>query len=218
MPKIVDPDARRRAVTDAVFRVISRDGLEAASLRRIADEAGLAIGSVRHYFASHTELTVFALAALRTRMTERILRHVDRLAGADPAPPREVAEAVLAEFLPLDEARHQETVVWLAFVTAARTRPELHDESTRLHEGTRQVVRRVVDRAASLGRVADDFDPALETERLAALLDGLAMSAVLHPDLVTPATMRRILTHHLDTLRTPERGSTDVRETGTMRP
>jgi AcrR family transcriptional regulator len=201
VPKIVDADARRQAVTDAVFRVICRDGLEGASLRRIADEAGLAIGSVRHYFASHTELTVFALAALRKRMTGRILGHLDRLAGPDPAAPREVAEAVLAEFLPLNEDRRQETVVWLAFVTAARTRPELHEQATHLHEGTRTVVRRVLDRAASLGRVPPDFDPGLETERLAALLDGLAMSAVLHPDLLPTATMRQILTHHLDSLR-----------------
>ncbi|GAA1032886.1 TetR family transcriptional regulator C-terminal domain-containing protein [Virgisporangium ochraceum] len=201
MPKIVDPDARRRAVTDAVFRVIHRDGLEGASLRHIADEAGLAVGSVRHYFASHSELLLFALAALRERMTGRILGHLDRLAGPDPATPAEVAEAVLAEFLPLDEARLQETVVWLAFVTAARTRPELREQAVRLHEGARLVVRRVLDRAAALGRTAPGLDPALETERLSALLDGLAMSVVLHPDRLSPETSLEVLRRHLDTLR-----------------
>ena len=197
MPKIVDPEARRHAVTDALFRVIDRGGLEAATLRTIADEAGLAIGSVRHYFAGHTDLTVFALAALRDRMTTRILGHLDRLSHA---PPREVAEAVLAEFLPLDEHRRRETVVWLAFVTAARTRPELRDQARHLHEGTRLVVRRVLDRAVSLGRVSPDLDLDVETERLSALLDGLAMSAVLQPDLLPVPALRRILGRHLDSL------------------
>ena len=194
VPKIVDPDARRRAVTDAVFRVVHRDGLEGASLRHIADEAGLAIGSVRHYFGSHSELLLFALAVLRERMTTRILRHLDRLAGPDPAAPGEVAEAVLAEFLPLDEARHQETVVWLAFVTAARTRPELREQAARLHEGSRLVVRRVLD------RLAPASDVTLEAERLSSLLDGLAMTAVLHPDHLSPATTLAILRHHLKAL------------------
>lgn len=197
MPKIVDADARRRAVTDAVFRVIDSDGLEAATLRNIAAEAGLAIGSVRHYFAGHTELTVFALAALRERMTARILGHLDRPVSEAP---REIAEAVLLEFLPLDEDRRRETVVWLAFVTAARTRPELRDQATRLHEGTRLVIGRVLERAVALGRVAPDVDTALETERLSALLDGLAMNAVLQPGLLTPATMLQVLRRHLDSL------------------
>lgn len=200
VPKIVDPAARRHAVTDAVFRVIERDGLEAATLRNIAAEAGLAIGSVRHYFTSHTELTVFALGALRERMTTRILRHLDRLAGPTPAAPRDIAEAVLSEFLPLDGARRRETVVWLAFVTAARTRPELREQAAQLHEGTRFVVRRVLDRAAALGRLAAGLDLAVETERLSALLDGLAMAAVLQPDRLPPETTRRVLLHHLDTL------------------
>jgi AcrR family transcriptional regulator len=49
-----------------VFRVVRRAGFEQASLRNVAEEAGLAIGSVRHYFDGHTDLMVFATAA-RTR-------------------------------------------------------------------------------------------------------------------------------------------------------
>lgn len=41
------------------------------------------------------------------------------------------------------------------------------------------------------------LDPALETERLAALLDGLCLSAVLHPDLLGPARCRAVLDAHL---------------------
>lgn len=214
MPKVVNPEARRLAVTEAVFRVICRDGLEGATLRNIAEEAGLAIGSVRHYFTGHTDLTVFALAALRDRVTARILGHVERLLPADPADStvdqrpeveelRAEVEELLAEFLPLDEQRRQEIVVWLEFVTAARTRPELQGHARELYDGMRMVVGRVLDRARRTGRLRDDLDIAVESERLSALLDGLAMNAVLQPDRLPPDMIRRILAVHLDSLGKP---------------
>jgi AcrR family transcriptional regulator len=55
-----------------VFRVIRRDGVDQASLRAVATEAGLVIGSVRHYFATHDEMIVFAMRVLADRVTTRI--------------------------------------------------------------------------------------------------------------------------------------------------
>jgi hypothetical protein len=45
-------------------------------------------------------------------------------------------------------------------------------------------------------------DVEVETERLAALLDGLALGGVLQPDLTTPEVMRAVLRRHLDSLTT----------------
>ncbi|HEY1175350.1 MAG TPA: TetR family transcriptional regulator C-terminal domain-containing protein [Phytomonospora sp.] len=201
MPKIVDPEERRRAVVDAVFRVVRRDGVEAASLRNIAAEAGLAIGSVRHYFAGHEELMVFAMKEMVERISARVLAHAEALRR--PAPVRDRAaraEALLREFLPADEERFEETVVWLEFVNAARTRPSLQAEAKRLHEGMRMIVGKVLAEANRNGRLRAGLDLRLETERLAALLDGLAMAAVLQPWSFTPETGADVLHAHLGTL------------------
>lgn len=71
----MDAEERRRLVAEAIFTVVVRDGLAHASLRVIAQEAGLAIGSVRHYFTDSGEMIVFAL----TRSAERggLADHVD---------------------------------------------------------------------------------------------------------------------------------------------
>jgi AcrR family transcriptional regulator len=197
VPKVVDPEVRRQAVAEAVFRVVGRDGVEQASLRNVADEAGLAIGSVRHYFDSHDELLVFALDELVHRVERRVLAQVERILAAESAADqRSHVEALLGELIPLDADRHAEAVVWLAFVSAARTRPSLRPSARRLHEGLRMVVRKVIIRS---GRVPDDLVE-VETERLAALLDGLAVNAVLQPDLMTPAIMTAALGRHLDSL------------------
>ncbi len=201
VPKIVDPEARRLEIAEAVFRVIQRDGLPQASLRSVADEAGLAIGSVRHYFKGHDELIVFAMRSLGDRLVARLLGHLPDL--LDPATPRsrrqELTEALLGELLPLTEQTRAETDVWLAFTAAAKNRPDLAEEATRTHDGVRALVRRVLEGAHGAGGLLDDLDLAVETERLAALLDGLALSAGRTP----PELMRTVLRRHLETLRAP---------------
>src|SRR5688572_30708249 len=117
MPKAVDPVERRRELADAVLRVMRRDGLEQASVRNVAREAGLSMGSLRHYFASQTELMVFAFRTVFERIESRLARLEP---GSDP---RRRAERILAELLPLDDERRAENEVWLSFTSRAMVDP-----------------------------------------------------------------------------------------------
>ncbi|MCP2204464.1 transcriptional regulator, TetR family [Lentzea flava] len=198
-PRVVDPVARRQAVAEAVFRVVVRDGVEQASLRNVAEEAGLAIGSIRHYFDSHDDMIIFAVEALIQSIDQRVMDHVGSL--ADRTDLRRPAERVLAEVLPLDERRRDEAVLWLAFATAARTRPSLRPHAERLYDGLRRLCHRALTVMAASGTVASGLDVELESERLASLLNGLTVDGVLHPDRVTPDLTVSLLRRHLDSLR-----------------
>lgn len=201
MPKKVDPEARRDEVVDAVFQVVRRAGFEQASLRNVAEEAGLAIGSVRHYFDGHTDLMVFAMRASLDRVSARLMERVGPLlATEDPGERAEGVERMLAELLPLDERRREEATVWLAFTMASRTRPELRPLAQEAYDGMRRLVRRIVD---GIARHRPVGDPVVETERLCALIDGLTLEGVLHPDRMTPELMLRALRRHLQTLVEP---------------
>ncbi|MFE4358376.1 MULTISPECIES: TetR/AcrR family transcriptional regulator [unclassified Kitasatospora] len=205
MPKIVDPAERRQAVADAVLRVAAREGLEHASLRNVAEEAGLAVGSVRHYFAGSSELMIFAMRELARRIEARIRAHAAALldpaaAGTDR---RERTVRLLAETLPLDAGRREESALWLSFVTAARTRPDLRPRAVEMQTGLDDLVRRVLAESRRAGGLAPGLDLDLETRRLSALLDGLTLQAVQHPDLVGPDELRAVLRRHLDTLAAP---------------
>ncbi len=190
----MDADARRREVAEAVFRVVRAHGLEQASLRNVADEAGLAIGSVRHYFTDHEELLTFALEELIDRVERRVLAQADRILAATTSEQRRAGVLdLLGELVPLDADRHDEAVVWLEFSNAARTRPALAPGARRLHAGIRMLVGKVLARSGVP-------DVPVETERLAALLDGLAVNAVLQPDLTTPDVVRSVLRRHVDAL------------------
>lgn len=203
MPKIVDPEARRRDVVDALFRVVVRDGLQRASLRAVADEAGLNIGSVRHYFAGQRELMEFAMRSMLDRVGGRLLSAVEEIGdlGAHHRAERlRLVAGLLSELLPLDARRRAEVIVFLDFTTAARTDPALAELSHRAAVGTRRLVRRILLRLDESGTLRPGCDLDVEAERLAALVDGLGQAAVLHPDVVGPGRCAEVLAAHLEEL------------------
>lgn len=198
MPKIVDPEARRAEIVEAVFRIIAVDGLERASLREVADEAGLAVGSVRHYFAGSEELLSHSFAAVVDRMTGRLTAALPAMEASEPgtAPHREAVLTLLGEFLPLDEERAVDACVWMAFKNAARIRPFLAAEADRSHREVAAVVGQVIT-----ALIPDDDDGqqllVIEAERLLATLDGLCMHALLQPSWMTAQMCHDVLDRHL---------------------
>lgn len=56
-----DPAAIRRHILDAAYRVIQGNGLAGASTRAIAEEAGLAAGTLYNYFGNHLQLLAKAI-------------------------------------------------------------------------------------------------------------------------------------------------------------
>jgi AcrR family transcriptional regulator len=201
----VDVGERRELIADATLAVIAREGVEHATLRNVADEAELAIGSVRHYFAGQAEVVSFAMRRLAERIGARVLAvaapALDDSTGLDVRERRTITEAVLGELLPLDETRLHESAAWVALVTASRTRPDLQPIAGEFRAGSRSLVRQVLGGMRLRGGLPTGLALLeLETERLAILIDGLAMDAVLHPDQLDPDRMLGVLRRHLDSL------------------
>ncbi|MEU7859936.1 TetR family transcriptional regulator C-terminal domain-containing protein [Nonomuraea sp. NPDC049141] len=203
MPKVVDPVERRREVVDALFRVVVRDGLQRASLRTVAAEAQLNIGSLRHYFATQEELMRFAMTSMIERVTQRLRAAVEEagdLAALSTRERLELSARLLGELLPLDERRHAEVTVFLDFAAASRTDPALRDLAVRVAVGTRGFVGRVLERLEARGDLRPGLRLDVETERLSSLVDGLAMNAVLRPELVSGPDCLEVVRTHLGAL------------------
>src|ERR1700741_5058315 len=56
----LDHDARRRRIAEVVVDVIAREGLEAATVRRIAAAVGYSTTVITHYFADKHDLLLSA--------------------------------------------------------------------------------------------------------------------------------------------------------------
>lgn len=187
MPKVVDPDERRRAVVDALFAVVRREGMAGATVRAVAAEAGLSPGAMRHYVTSQGELLELATRVVADRVVARVSSHRS-VQGLDDL------VDVLAEVVPLDDERRAEAEVWLALVVESRTDPRLAPLVRETHDGLRAMVAAVVRAVApALPSVATE----LEVDRLHALVDGLALHGVLHPQVATPDRLRAALRAHV---------------------
>ncbi|MEE2568208.1 TetR/AcrR family transcriptional regulator [Pseudarthrobacter sp. J64] len=197
MPKIVDPQARRQDVVDAVWRIIASDGLERASLREVADEAGLAVGSVRHYFAGSEELHRYAFAAVVDRVLQRLAAAESVVLAQQPgsAAHLEAVLTLLGEFLPLDEDRAMDACVWMAFKNAARIKPFLAGEADRSHRAVAAIVGQVISGLLPGAGLGDRL--VIEAEHLLAVLDGLCMHALLQPEWMSAAMCHDVLQAHL---------------------
>jgi AcrR family transcriptional regulator len=194
MPRNVDPERRRAELAEAVWTVIRRDGLQRASVRNVAREAGLSMGSLRHYFATQGELLCFAMQLVGERARARVR-------AIEPADdPRETAERLLRELVPLDEERRAEAEVWLAFTGHALVDPDQRAIHQRIHDELNGACATAITLLADAGLVPGDLDVALEAARLHAILDGLAIHAVMRPERVPPSRITAVIAHHLDSL------------------
>jgi AcrR family transcriptional regulator len=198
VPKIVDAEARREEVVQAVFRIIASDGLERASLREVADEAGLAVGSVRHYFASSDELLTFSFGAVNDRISRRLESALLAVEGEAPGSPEQhfAVLNLLGQFLPLDEELAVDACVWMAFRHAARINPALAAEAERSHRAVAAIVGRLIV-LLSPGEAGARQSLVTEAERLLATMDGLCMHALLQPEWMTAEMCSDVLTAHL---------------------
>jgi len=194
MPKIVDHAERRRELGEAVWRVIGRSGIEHASVRAVAAEAGWSAGALRHYFDSQDQLVAFAM--------DLVAEQVRRRVGAGPPHTewRDQVLWILDQFIPTDQEKRTENAIWFAFSARAGTDPALRKRRAAVHDELRAAIARIFADLSELGVLRAGVDPAVETDRLHALVDGLCVHALVHPKQLTAARMRAALATHIDSL------------------
>lgn len=204
---MVDPEQRRAAIADALFAVVGETGFSGVTLANVADRAGLAIGSVRHFLGSREEMISFAFDTIADRFRDRILAGAEELRAdlehgrLDAGARLQATTDLLCEFLPLDETRRVESVVWLEFETAARTDDRLAVTARRATAETTRLIEVILEAVAQYGALGVEIDLDVESARLAALIDGLTLRSVLHPEILGPQSARDVLITHLRTIR-----------------
>ncbi|SEP28263.1 TetR/AcrR family transcriptional regulator [Paenibacillus sp. OK076] len=194
MPKIVDHDKQRLLVAEAAWRVIRRDGMEQASVRNIAVEAGISAGSMRHYFSTQSELLLYAMNLVSERVSNRITQM------SFNSSPLENMKLLLLELLPSTDEKMAEMEVWYAFTAKSKSDPVLKEHADKVYNELRHAMATVITYLMELNLSRTDLDKELEIERLYALVDGLGIHAILRPDQMNTKIMEDILTMHLATL------------------
>lgn len=197
MPKIVDHDARRHEYMEAMWRVVERDGAAAVSTRSVAAEAGYSKSNIRYYFDSQ--------AALMGAAVEQIMRLTgERAAAFDLSKlDHDMAVRIVMLAIPDSPARRRQTAIWLTLITHIESNPELKPILKRLNRAVRVAVEGFVGALDARSMVGRGRDRAFEVERLHALIDGLSVQTMYDRWMMPPATIRRIVSDHLDEMARP---------------
>lgn len=191
MPKMVDHHERRQEIAAAMWRILLRNGMAAVTVRAVAAESGWSVGALRHYFKSQDELILFAMGEMLVSIAARIgsldFHDVDR----------SVLQQAIEEMLPLDRQRQAEAQIWFALLTRRIASPEVSAKANDLDLVVRATVRQVLSELATANLITEGHDLEVETVRLHALIDGLALHALSDPPLDSPAAIRAAISKHL---------------------
>ncbi len=182
-------EQRRRELAHAVYRAVDRVGIEGASLRVIAREAGVTTGTLTHYFADRAELLEYALGLVISETMERVLAAAATGSLVD----------ALCELLPLDEARRHEGAAWLVSISAARRDPVLARSLSRRYGASRDLLAGLLaDRFAAAGRGVSAAEIDLLADEVVTGVDGVATYGLADPDRYTASRQRELVARILD--------------------
>lgn len=192
MPKIVDHEQKRKLIAESAWNIIEEKGIEHASIRAVAAAAGLSPGALRHYFSTQDELLLFIVDYYLTRGAARaaeglVISHV----------PIKAAREILLQLLPMDVEKRTAVGVWWNFAIRSLTSLALQAKKDELTDGLHFLTKAALEILAQAQLLPSVVDIQLETLRLAALIEGLTILAMLRPELYTPETVEQIVTRHL---------------------
>jgi len=195
VPKQVDHEQRRVQIAEALQRLTTRSGLEGVSLRQVAAEAGMSMGSVQHYFRTKDEMLRYALEHRHKLRSERITAKV--LAEGPPTP-RSILRACLVEILPRDPGSEADFLIGVAyFIRAVAMAKAFGEGMPELLEFFAGQVRQ----AQEAGDVPAWADPETEAVLLWAIADSQGSEILMGHR--TPAEAISTVDYYLDRLFTP---------------
>ncbi|MCQ9162836.1 MULTISPECIES: TetR/AcrR family transcriptional regulator [unclassified Arthrobacter] len=195
MPKIVDHDQRRLELVDATWRIIARHGIEGATMREVALEAGFANGALKPYFPTKDALLTFAFGHVFNRTNERIAGTSAGKVGL------EALRAFCQEVLPLDEDRINEARIVIPFWQKALTDPakaQLHETSMNQWRATME---KHLHQARGRGEVTAAAGDEDIVNQLMSMLLGAQIVAAMSPGEHLPAQLSEALDAYLLLLR-----------------
>lgn len=169
---------RRSALIAATQELVAEGGPEAATVRAIAERAGVTPGLIRHYFQSKDELN---RAAYRTLMDGMTAKGSDAIEGVGAQPAERLAAFIAASLRPpvLDAGA---VVLWAGYMHKVRSDPDLLAVHEAAYLAYRDTLQKLIE---ALPRDTQPGQTRREAIACNALIDGLWVEGSLLPSAFT---------------------------------
>ncbi len=195
MPRVVDHEARRRQIAEALLRLASARGLTATTMRDVAAEAGVSLRLVQYYFSTRDGLYLGSLPYLAERLTARVTAAIRTQTSTRPPPPREIVEITLRAILPTDDESRWIRRTYDAFYAVALDQPDLAARNGAPHTDALELFIATAIQDAHEITSRPELNPRLCAAGLIALTNGLGASVIGGQR--TPKAALEVLEYHL---------------------
>ncbi|WP_346846030.1 TetR/AcrR family transcriptional regulator [uncultured Rothia sp.] len=177
-------------IADAVISVIAEQGFDAISVRKVANRAKVASGTVQYHFPSKEALLRAGFIRSIQRQSERGLetRKHSEITTVTP----EILYLLLEDLLPTSDSGREDAIAWVSFSANA----DSHDWLSKLYWQALELFQdRIIVGLTQLDK-AYDLAPGLSIKSAAhlisALVNGLTIDCLNAPD-----SVRQELSHEL---------------------
>lgn len=197
MPRPTVAPVRRTQIVDAVVEILSTEGWDGLTLRRISEVSGLSNGAMSHFAGRKGEMVA---EATRRHFKQYIERTEAVMEGGAPY---ERLEKWIHDIVAPGEENEREWACWLALWGRAPFDPLIQEELAQVYGTHSSRLAEIIREGIAGGQFAP-CDPEHVADETVALIDGLAMRRIVDPESVPPERVRSIAQRHLDAALRPQ--------------
>ncbi|MBS2539207.1 TetR family transcriptional regulator [Catenulispora sp. NF23] len=173
----VDHEERRTQIAEALLRIADTQGLQSASMRAVAAEAGVSLRLVQYYFTTKEALLLDALARLQSQLQARMNTWIG--AAGTPPTPRSVVTAILSCIVPTDAESSRIARTYNGYYTLVLSDPDVLEKHGAAQPAILEgFLAKQIRAGQQAGDVAADKDPELTAAGLLAMVNGLGSSVL----------------------------------------
>jgi TetR/AcrR family transcriptional regulator, transcriptional repressor of bet genes len=180
----VDHNERRQKIAQITFELIAREGVEAATIRRIAAEVGYSTTAITHYFAEKRDLLTCAYRYLVDQSNGRFNAVIAR----DPG---DLVGSLLSSTA-TDETSIRFWRVYIAFWERAARDITVREQQRHDMDNTLKEIGRIIKL-----RYPDCRDVERISRMLSATVQGISIQVLVNRESWPPAKIREALEHEV---------------------
>ncbi|MFD1361778.1 TetR/AcrR family transcriptional regulator [Lentibacillus salinarum] len=179
MPKKIDHAERKDQIVDAMFRIIHHSGFEQATLREIAKEGELSLGSVQYFFPKQSDIYMFAMDVIYQRFEERMQKVAQVNQGGFENAVRMLKQIVQAN----TEEERMENDIWMKFSIMATMNPGYHATKDRFREVNLNLAKDILRMLYNNGYIHNPINVEDSANSLTIFIHGLVFESVIYANL-----------------------------------
>ncbi|WP_052144535.1 TetR/AcrR family transcriptional regulator [Halalkalibacter okhensis] len=197
MPKIVDHAERKDQIVEATFRCIHHYGFEKTTLREIAKEAELSLGSVQHFFPKQKDIYMYAMDVIYQRFEKRMQKVIQNQEVFENAV-RTVKQIVQVN----TEEERIENDIWVKFSIMATMNKEYQEQQKGFREVHLNFAKDIIKTLINHGYMKKSTNIEESANSLIIYIHGLVFESVIYAHLYNDQMVEKEIREYLQRICT----------------